>query len=358
MAEYISFQPSDYYSTKLYTGTGAELGVTGVGFEPNIIWIKERDNVSEQFLAAKTMGIEFYVNPSSTGYGQLAQTVKAFDSDGFTLGDDATMVNDSGEPYVSWNIGSGGTTTGLDFSAGDWGGAGGTIYSYYVDTARGIGMYQYHGLGGGGSLPKNFIHLLGRIPRWVMIKGGDAGANFWWPIKWSFDTVGGNTYQKLNENIATADDSGIFGGVRPDVDKIYMGGADSVGDTGERYQLYAFCDVPGFSKGGNYKGNGQTNGAFIWTGFRPAFIIIKSRTTTENWYIYDDKRGYNGAMISIEADNTNAEGTAADSIDLLSNGFKLRSSGNELNQSATQFFYLAFAEFPIVSSNDIPGVAR
>ena len=125
----------------------------------------------------------------------------------------------------------------------------------------------------------------------------------------------------------------------------------------KKHVAYCFANIQGFSKMGSYTGNGNADGAFVYTGFKPAWVLLKNTAATEAYFLFDNKRGVNGAMVAAFPDETAADGGAADNIDLLSNGFKLRASGAIVN-SVAEFFYMAFAENPLVTSTGVPATAR
>ena len=159
----------------------------------------------------------------------------------------------------------------------------------------------------------------------------------------------------LDTNVAKSDNAGYWNDTKPDATYFTLGNSSRVNGSGDNYIAYVFAPVKGFSHISNYRGNNNALGNFAYCGFRPAFVMIKS-DEANNWVMWDDKRGYNGALNISYPDTTAVEATA--DIDLLSNGFKVRNTTSNQNASGQVFTYLAMAEFPIVSSNDVPGVAR
>ena len=338
---YISFQPSDFFNTKLYTGTGASNAVTGVGFQPDFTWIKNRDVTDFHVLTDVARGVTKYIkSDDTTAETTNAESLKSFDSDGFTVGN-MNEVNTNTEDYASWNW-KAGTTSGL---------TGGTITpsSYSINTTSGFGMYKYVGNTTSGA---TIAHGLGVIPKFIMVKSTDQTSN--WQLQ--HVSTGPTKYLELNSNIAAGTSTSRWNDTAPTSTVFSLGNTNTVNDASYTYIAYVWADVKGYSKFGSYTGNAAVDGQFIYTGFRPAFVMIKRYNTTGNWTLWDSKRaGYNTNNAEFQPNLTSAEGTS-DRFDLLSNGFKMRDSSPTINDGS--YIYMAFAEFPIVSSNDIPVTAR
>ena len=346
MAEYISFQPSDFFSTKLYTGTGAELANTGVGFQPDLIWNKERSGTEGQNWTDAVRGATKYVmSNNNDGQSTNAESVKSFDSDGFTLGTFDGMNTDT-ETYVAWNW-KAGTTTGL---------TGGTITptSYSINTTSGVGIYQYTGNEVSGA---TIAHGLGVIPQMIIVKRTQTTGD--WMVYHEFN--GNGKYLSLNGSAAAATSTSAWNDTSPTSTLFYLGDGSYVNADSSTYIAYAFAPINGYSKFGTYSGNGNADGPMLYTGFRPSMVIVKNAGADEAWRQWDDKReGYNPTNDSLSPNNswTEAFGGTAQGVNLLSNGFKITSSNSEVNTSGTQYIYAAWAQFPTVSSNDVPTVAR
>jgi len=353
MAEFIAIQPSDFFNTLLYTGDGGTQAITGVGFTPNLTVIKNRpagwqwvnwdtmngagDNTELSWNATNPIG-----GPDAYSYGQIS----VFGADGFTVakggsGGTPQFTNTSGTNYVSYNW-KAATSTGV---------SGGTITpsSYLIDTTAGFGMYKY---GGNQVAGATIAHGLGKVPKFILVKRTDSATS------WAVQHVGAGAtyYGTFNSTGQFNTATSLWNDTTP-TDTVFSLGTDGdVNNSTGTYMAYVWCDVPGYSKMGSYKGNGSANGTFVYTGFRPALIITKMIDGTSDWYVFDSKRlGYNVDNNSLFANAADAEGTT-DRIDLVSNGFKWRTVG--ANNNTNTFMYSAFAEFPMVSSNDIPGLAR
>ena len=344
MANFISIQPRDYFSTKLYTGTqAADNAITGVGFQPDLIWCKNRELTIGHLVSDSVRGVQNYLFTNNTD-AQASNTgaVTSFDADGFTLGGWDT-INYLDDGYTSYNW-KAGTTTGL---------SGGTITpsAYSINPSAGFGIYKYTGNGTAGA---TIAHGLGAAPRVVWCKktsGTGAWSNGWAP---------GMTFTKyitLNNDDEAFASSGYWNNTDPDATNITLGDGHT-NSSGVDQIMYAWTPIKGYSHMGWYEGNNNADGAFVYTGFRPAWVIIKNYPSDgDTWGVWNDiTLGYNPDNNSLHPNSDAVEGTG-DYIDLLSNGFKLRTTAPAVNE-AQYFIYMAFAEFPIVSSNSKSGVAR
>ena len=342
MAAYISFQPSDNFSTKLYNGNNSTQSITGVGFQPDLTWLKSYDTAGTyHYLTDSVRGVgkHLYSN-SDSSQGSNPAVITAFDSDGFSLGD-ASDTNGSGVDCVAWSW-KAGTTSGL---------SGGTITpsSYSINATAGIGIYKWTGTGATGTIADGF----GTAPKMMIIKSLGVAAN--WGV---YNEAIGNS-NTLFLDLTNAETARTYWDSTSPTSTVFTVKDGVVNDTGSDYIAYVFADVNGFSKMGSYTGNGNADGPFVYTGFRPAFTICKIYDgNTNNWKMVDDKRpGYNLNNKTLNADSTAVEGTE-DNCDYTANGFKIRRNGNDVNGSGYKYIYMAFAEFPLVSSNSKAGVAR
>ena len=355
MAAYISFQPSDFFNTKLYTGTGSSLAITGVGFQPDFVWTKNRDATDNHNLFDSPRGVREFISSNMTSVETTgADSLNSFDSDGFTLGTWGD-VNGSGEDYVSWNW-KGGTTSGL---------SGGTITpsAYSFNTTSGFGVYAYTGTGANATIP----HGLGVAPHLVIVKHL-SGASDW--------EVGSTSYtswayhQGLNLNNAESSSATCWNSTAPTSTVFSVGTNGAINGSGQTYIAYVFANVKGYSKFGSYIANNNTDGPFIYTGFSPAFVMIYDTTggSYKSWCMFDTTRQPNNANMgkTLYANRNYAEGKRGEgsasstipAIDIVSNGFKPRVGNDEVNTVTDKYIYMAFAEFPFVSSNSIPTTAR
>ena len=342
MAAYISFQPTDFFNTILYNGTASQQAITGVGFQPDYTLIKRRE-VNWHCLVDAVRGATKRLS-SNVDNAEVtdATAVESLDTDGFTVGIDSNgYTNQSGGTYVAWNW-KAGTTSGL---------SGGTITpsSYSINATAGIGIYKWTGTGATGTI----AHGLGTAPKMMIIKSLGVAAN--WGVY--IEAIGNSNTLFLD--LTNAETARTYWDSTSPTSTVFTVKDGVVNDTGSDYIAYVFADVNGFSKMGSYTGNGNADGPFVYTGFRPAFTICKIYDgNTNNWKMVDDKRpGYNLNNKTLNADSTAVEGTE-DNCDYTANGFKIRRNGNDVNGSGYKYIYMAFAEFPLVSSNSKAGVAR
>ena len=345
MAEYISFQPRDNYKTHLYVGTGASNAQTfpeTTAMQPDLVWIKNRDTTDFGVWTDSERGATKYFKTSTTlGNTTNVESLKSFDSDGFTVG---TMneVNTNTENFVSWNWKMG-TTTGIAGSPSI------TPDSYTLNATAGQSIIQYTG---NATAAATIPHGLPATPSFVMIKN-ETGES--WK---GYHIAGGNDKGAELDGIYYTGCSTCFNDTTPTSTLVTLGDSAYTNQTGVSHVAYCFTPIKGYSAFQGYTGNGNVDGAFVYTGFRPSFLSIKKIASGGDWMLFDDKRiGYNEDNDTQNPNLNEADGTT-DYLDLLSNGFKIRTSDALVNSNATDYAYIAFAEFPLVSSNDVPGVAR
>ena len=475
--------PTINFNTVTYTGnvdessSNGSQAITGVGFQPDWVWIKPRTlgyaagshNLTDSVRGAG-VGLFADLTAAEYDYGTSANggTVTAFGSDGFTLGG-ASQVNEDSNTYVAWNWLAGGTaptqtytvkvvsdsgnkyrfddfgtsavtldlqeggtytfdqsdssnsghplrfsttsngthgggseyttgvtTTGTPGSAGaktviTLGTGVATLYYYCsvhsgmggqantpthgssnfsgsiqttasVNTTAGFSIVSY--TGNGSSTGTNVIgHGLGAVPKMIIIKGraGTNANNSWYVFH---NGLSANNNIRLNHTGSQLTTSSFSSGIINTSPTSTTFGFDSgtsllnINESGTTYIAYCFAPKQGYSAMGSYTGNGSTDGTFVYTGFRPAFVICKVTSTTDNWVIMDSKRkGYNPDNDQLIA-NSNLADQTPDRLDLLSNGFKAISSNTEVNKSGESYIYMAFAESPFVNSNGVPTNAR
>ena len=344
---YISFQPSDHFNPLLWSGTGGSSAKTGVGFAPDFAWIKSRTNTENHCLSDTVRGANKQLRSDvdeaeSSGTDDLT----AFDGDGFTLGNGG-KVNATGQTYVGWSW-KAGTTSGIAGSPSI------TPTSYSFNATSGFSIIEYTGNGvSGATLP----HGLNAVPQLMIMKNRDA------TMDWvSYHQPIGNTkYLILNSTSAAGTSTTRWNDTTPGATLFTIGDTDKLNSDTVDYIAYVWAPIKGYSSFGQYTGNGNADGPFAYTGFRPAFVMIKRTNHTTDWRMYDNTRlGYNPDNNDLAANTTAVEGTGNE-IDLLSNGFKIRigaDAPNPLNGTSAPYVYMAFAEFPFVSSNSKAGTAR
>jgi len=343
---YISFQPKDYFNTKLYTGNGSDQVITGVGFQPDWVWLKGRSFADNHVVVDAVRGTNEYLHPDTAQQEYTSsspnESVKAFGSDGFTLGG-WSAINRNTESHVSWNWRASNATA---VSNTD----GSITSTVSANTTSGFSIVKYVGTGSNATIG----HGLNTAPTALFVKNLDAAE------QWiNYDVSNGATkYYHLNLTDAAAVGSTIWNNTAPTTSVFSVGTVANVNSSGANYVAYCFSNIAGFSKIGSYTGNGNADGPMIYTGFKPAFVIIKRTDTANNWLIFDNKRdGFNPQNDDLQANSSNAE-NASNRIDILSNGFKIRVTDIVVNASGGSYIYMAFSDQSIVSSNGVPAVAR
>ena len=459
-------KPNLHFNTKLYTGTGAEHAVSGVGFQPDWTILRGRSNGDGTRVYDVVRGAtkEIYTN-ATDAQSTSAQGLKSFDSDGFTLGTSAG-INRSSSTYAAWNwkaagtaptktytvkvvsdsgnkyrfddfgtsavtleLSEGGTYT---FDQSDSSNSGhplrfsttsdgthnsGTEYTTGVTTTGTPGssgaktvitvaasaptLYYYctnhSGMGGQantpttnsfsdfeGSIQSNVSpnttagfsiatwtgnatagatvgHGLGAIPAVMIIKRTNS-ANDWTVYHQGIDSTAPEDYKiDLNSTAVRSDNNTIWNDTAPTSSVATLGTNNRVNGSSDTHVGYFFAEKKGYSKFGSYTGNGQTDGTFVYTGFKPAWVMMKNNTATANWIVFDNKRdtfnenGDTSQRLELNTSNAEAQGN---SVDFFSNGFKMKNTGVGNNTSGSSYLYMAFAEQPLVGTNNIPATAR
>ena len=342
--------PSAYFQIALYTGNQTARSITNDGnsnLQPDWIWDKNRNTSGyhhNAYDSSRGVGKQLRPNKDDAEISQ-AQGVTAFNSDGFSLGTDDSS-NKTNSPYVAWQWKANGGTTSTNT-------AGTNIdTTVQANTTSGFSIMTYTGTGTDND---SLGHGLGAVPHVIAVKNRDEQNG--WQVYHHKNTSSPETdYLNFNDNGATADDSDRWSDQAPSSTIITLGGNDGVSKANVKYVCYAWTEIQGYSKFGSYTGNGNADGAFIYTGFKPAWLMVKKTNETEAWFIADSKRTpINPNDDILEANDSAAEG-ASTTLDLLSNGFKFRhENGNTTDDS---YIYMAFAEHPFVSSKGVPCTAR
>ena len=319
----------------LYTGTGSSNAITGVGFQPDFAWIKDRTNAYQHQAFDAVRGVTKKLHQSTTAAEATDTTsLTAFGADGFTVSTNAGL-NTNTASYVAWNWkanGSGSSNTNGSINT--------TKTSANVDA--GFSMITYTGTGSAATIG----HGLSVAPEFVIVKRRDATDDW-------MTYYGDNTdYVIINGTQATADANTVWNDTSPTASVFSIGTAGGVNASSGTYIAYCFHSVDGYSKVGSYTGNGVADGPFVYTGFRPAFVLTKVTNAADDWSIADYARSpHNVAGESLRPNSNAAEDSAAD-IDILSNGFKVRQAdSHRINYSGDTFIYIALAESPFKYSN-------
>ena len=334
---------SEHFNTKLYTGNGSTQSITGVGFQPDLVWGKNRSSVTNHSLQDAVRGNTKVIKSSTSGAETtITNMVTSFDSDGFSLGADSDM-NGSSANQVAWNW--------LANGAGSANTDGSISSTVSVNTTSGFSIVKWTGTGANATVG----HGLGVAPKMILIKNTiDAVA---WEV--GHDAIGWTKKLRLNATDAEAVDSGAFNNTAPTSSVFSLGTNNTSNDSGDSMIAYCFADVQGYSKFSSYTGNGSgTDGTFVYTGFSPSFIMFKSTSTTGGWEIHDNKRDtFNPSSKRLFPNLSNAEATE-NYVDFVSNGFKFRTGDATGNTNGTSYIYMAFAEAPLVGTNGVTAKAR
>ena len=345
---YITFQPTDYFNTKLYTGNNSTNAQTGVGFQPDFIWFKRRDSGAQHSLFDSARGVTKAVaSNAADAESTITDALTSFDSDGFTLGaDSGNYINLNSATYASWNW-KAGTTSGITTN----GSTNITPSAYSFNQTSGFSIIKYTGTAVDGAyLP----HGLGKAPELLLLKSTSLAES--WNI---YSKPTGNQGRgHLNNSDAFDTSRGEWYSTTPDTVNMRISNDSHINSSGAIYIAYFFTSIKGFSSIGGYRGNGSAHGPFIHTGFKPAFVIIKNTSASQNWTMNDNKNlGYNPDNNILFHNTAGAENTG-DNIDLLSNGFKIRWNDGVNNTDGQNYIYMAYAENPFVASNGDPANAR
>ena len=335
---------SDYFNTVLYSGNSSTQSITGVGFQPDFVWGKDRTNVVHHTLNDAVRGVNLDLFTSSTSQESNDHAgLTAFTADGYNLSS-STNHNVSGHTYVGWNWLASNTT-----ATNSAGANGATIASTYsANTTAGFSVVSYTGTGSAATVG----HGLGVAPSMIILKNRSIAQN------WRVAHIGLTNMSSYHINLdatASQTNSGslVWNNTAPTSSVFSIGTDSSVSGNGNNLIAYCFAPIEGYSAFGSYTGNGSTDGPFIYTGFRPAFVITKRTNSTSGWPIHDDKRSpYNVTEATLYANAADAEvNPSTEDVDFLSNGFKMRGTTTARNSSGSSYIYMAFAENPFKNSN-------
>jgi hypothetical protein len=338
-------KPNLYFNTVLYTGTGTTNSVTGVNFKPDFVWIKQRSTTRSHVLYDVVRGATKDLRTNdTTAEATDATTLSSFNSDGFTVVTD-DKVNVSSGTYASWNwLGSNTTTNNTA----------GTISSTVcANTTSGFSIVTYTGTGANATVG----HGLSVAPKMIIVKGRSTVYDW---VVWQ-TSLAATDFIVLNKTDAKGTAAAVWNSTIPTSTVFSLGSNLAVNENGATQIAYCFADVKGYSKFGSYIGNGSTDGTFVYTGFKPAYVMIKQTNTSGNdWYVYDNKRETYNFMDNILRPNTTDADTITTvvSLDFLSNGIKMRGTNTGMNGSGATYIYACFAENPLVGTNNIPTTAR
>ena len=347
---------TDYFSADTWSGNSSTQAINvGKNFSSNgsLIWIKGRNGSgkSHRLLdSVRGKGNLLASNSTDAQFTESGDGVASYSSTGFNLQfSSQNDYNESGGNYVGWNWLAGSSPTG---SANTDGSLNSTVS---VNTTAGFSIVKY--TAGNSGAVSTIGHGLNAVPKVIIVKGTDANST---PDQWMvYHEALGNTKRiKLNSTDASATGSGYWNNTTPTSSLFTVGGSSEGNSANGIYIAYCFAEKTGYSKFGSYAGNGSTDGTFVYTGFKPAFIMLKKYNAASYWSISDNKRvGYNGDTPILRPNTNEAEADIGD-FDLLSNGFKIRANTGNVNGANNSYIYMAFAEAPLVGTNGVTAKAR
>ena len=333
---------TDYFNPVLYTGNGGTQSITGLDFQPDWVWLKSRSAGYHHRLFDAVRGTGKSLRADSSGAEEDGDSIlTAFNSNGFSLTQGAYYGNESGTTYASWNWKAGGAAS----SNSD----GSITSSVSANTSAGFSIVSYTGTGSNATVG----HGLGVKPDVIVVKSrtqGTTGYTGNWDVYHSAN--GATKFLYLNTTAALGDQANIWQDTEPTSSVFSIGTAAAVNTSSDSFIAYCFSGVAGYSKFGSFEGNGSTDGTFVFTGFKPAFFMVKNIDEANSWRMWDNKRpGYNTNKNYLSPDSSGGEGSVNLDVDILSNGIKLRNTNDSANKSGNTYIYLAFAETPFKYAN-------
>ena len=326
-----------FFRVKLYNGNNNPQNIafdeTHENMQPDLVWIKSRsgNTVFDHVIGNSASGGGKYLKTNqTTSETSNNNVIYTFNTNGFSVGG-ATFVSEGGRTYVAW--------------------------SWKESSTAGFDLVTYTGNSSDGTTTQDISHSLSAVPHWIIVKNRADSTN--WAVYHKGNTSAPETEViYLNATSATSDDSAFFGDTAPTSSQFRVGGDNGVNGNSDSMIAYVWSEVKGFSKFGSFVGNADANGPFVYTGFRPAWVLIKNISAGgENWNLFDNKRnGFNGSGEALRANTGEAEYDR--NVDFLANGFKIRDSSGEVSGDGNTLIYMAFAESPFVNSNGVPTNAR
>jgi len=345
--------PSVYFQTALYSGNGG--GTNNVvndgnsNLQPDWVWVKERSSNSSHALTNSTNGAGYILSSNNTNDESSASAFTSFDSDGVTVGSDG-KTNESGQTYVGWQWKANGGTTASNTD-------GSITSTVQANTTAGFSIVSYTGVNSSNGQTSTIGHGLNSAPELIICKRRNG--TYGWSV--GSTTIGNFTSSnvfELNETGAPSATYAYEWGANPTSTVFTTGYSNRTNISGGTFIAYCFAPIQGYSKFGSYTGNGNADGTFIYTGFKPRFFMLKGTGNVSSWCMYDTARDpINQASQKIWANENNAEQSTG-AMDFLSNGIKMRINDNDFNGSGYQYLYMAFAENPFVATNGVPTTAN
>ena len=348
--------PSVHFQTLTYTGNGAnDRALVNDGnsdLQPDWIWFKERNSTSVHQVLDSSRGVNKALSPNDNGADETYAYLSSFDSNGFTFDQSDGSTNENTNTFVAWQWKANGGTTASN-TDGD------ITSTVQANTTAGFNIVTYTGNGSGST--QTVGHGLGGQADLIIVKNRSEAAS--WRVLCSATSTG-NLFLDDTASLDTENPAAINSANASTFTLHEFGTNNGVNKGSNTYVAYCFKNIQGYSKIGSYIGNGTgantaADGTFVYTGFKPAWVMAKATTVAQGWNMFDNTRTPTNEMGAfLYANNANAETTGYDSMDFLSNGFKLRKNLNGANDSGQTYIYMAFAEHPFVSSKGVPTTAR
>jgi len=339
-------KPTDYFETTTYAG--GTTSITSLDFSPDWVWAKKRTGVENHGIFDSVRGATKTIN-SNTNSAETTRggSLTSFDSNGWSMGGADGIISASGNDYVAWAW-RGSDSTAVSNTDGS------ITSTVSANTTAGFSIVKYTGNGTAGA---TIGHGLSSVPNVVLIKALTSSTQQW---NMYHSSLGNGSHMHFNLTNAVNSSSTYFNNTTPTSSVFSVGSYYETNESSTDFIAYCFVQKKGFSKFGSYTGNGSNDGTFVYTGFKPAFCIVKRTDGSADWNMYDNKRiGYNPLNYFVYPNSSSAEDTSNPQwFDLLSNGFQLRNTSTMANTSGGSYIYMAFAESPFVTSTGIPTTAR
>ena len=340
--------PELYFQVKTWTGNGSTQSITLDGDEnmqPDWVWIKNRGATASHILTDVIRGVTKNLFSDKTETEETISTrITSFDSDGFSLGSEAN-VNASSNTYVAWNWKAGGSAS----SNSD----GSITSSVSANTTAGFSIVTYTGTGSAATVG----HGLGAVPAWYFIKKRNSSTGSNWIVYHESISGTGDGHIWLDLNNERGTDTNSWNNTAPTSSVFSIGTRTENNNNTDTFIAYCFAEKKGYSKFGSYTGNGASQN-FIYTGFKPAWVLFKKSSGTNHWNLYDNKRNtFNPESNLLYPSLSDAEASFS-GVDFVSNGISIKTNNTNFNDSGGTYIYMAFAESPLVNSNGVPTNAR
>ena len=337
-AETSSDYPGKQFNCVTYTGNAGSNSITGLGFKPDFCWIKKRNSTGGAAMVNSTIGGQKVLQSNNTDAEGSSSPFQTFDADGFTLDGTSSYLgnfNGNSDTYVAWCWkASGGTTS----SNSD-----GTITTT-LQVGKGFSIGTYTGTGSNATVG----HGLGAIPDFTIFRERGSSGN--WAVT-SQKNMSSNDHNLYLQTDQAQSDGNYFQNTAMTSSVISIGTHADINGSSNTYVMYNWINIQGYQRFGKYTGNGNANGPFIYTGFRPRMIFVKLLNSAGDWWIQDTARStFNPADKYIAWNRTDAEATGID-VDFLSNGFKIRTSSGDFNSNGAEILYGAWGDVPFKYNN-------